>query len=631
MNKYFSKCWNFNINDDLINVQYPYEMAEVELKNAFCNLNETREFEVIVTGKGDYYEIATKNNKLVITGGETGVLYGAYRLISILRQDILTNEINICESPKFKLRIINHWDNLDGSIERGYSGNSIFFKNDTLDYDESRVKNYARLLASVGINTLSINNVNVFRAAVDLITESKLGSLAKIADIFRVFGIKLLISINYASPIILDELDTADPNDAKVRTWWKNRMELVYKYIPDLAGVIVKADSENQPGPYTYGATHVDGANLFAESLKPFNGIVFWRCFVYNCKQSWKDITTDRPKAAYDTYSPLDGKFDDNVSLQIKFGPYDFQVREAISPLLGSMSKTDQVLELQLAQEYTGHQIDLYYLATQWKEIFEFDTKKHENSRIIDFAGNKISSICAVSNLGDGYFWTGNFLAQANLFAYGKMAWNPEITPEEIAREWCSLSFELEKESLILVENMLLRSRNIYESYTAPLGLCWLVKRGLHYGPGPMDYEFSEWGTYHKADCTAVGVDRTSSGTGYTSQYSEEVCRMYDNIETCPEELLLFFHRVPYNYKLKNGTSLIQHIYDTRFKGVSDTLQLIEEWILLKDKLPSDIYENVLERFNMQHKNSCEWRDEINTFFYRLSGIEDEKNRKIYK
>lgn len=631
MKKLYDACWlqKFpELSPEKNSV--PSKTAELELQSCLSVLEIDDGFSIEVTGTGDEYSIDKRDNKYVITGGEPGVLYGAYDLIFRLAQGRSINT-PVIEKPAFKLRMLNHWDNANGSIERGYAGGSIFFLDNALSYDPQNITQYARLLASVGINAVCINNVNVALPAVRLLTEEMLPQVSELAALFRPFGIRLLLSVNFASPMIISGLETANPQEEEVARWWKERFEIVYRYVPDFVGIVIKADSENQPGPYLYNLDHAQGSKAFAEALKPFGGIVIWRCFVYNCKQDWRDTQTDRPKAAYDNYYPLDGKFEDNVILQVKNGPYDFQVREPVSPLLGAMDKTEQALEFQLTQEYTGHQIDLFYMPPQWKEVFEFDTMCGEKSRIADMAGNKISSIAAVPNIGNNFNRTGHKLAQANLFAYGRFAWNPLVDIPSLTYDWIELTFGTDSVVKETVYGMLMSSRDIYESYTAPLGLCWMVRTHLHYGPDPEGYEFSLWGTYHRANRYGIGIDRTSNGTGYTKQYSPAVCEMYDSIETCPQELLLFFHRLNYDFVMKDGRTLLQYIYDTRFEGVGNVEKMISEWKKLEGLIPADAFENVSERLTRQLQNAQNWRDVLNTYFYRLTGISDAKGRKIYE
>jgi len=572
---------------------------------------------------------------LIITGKTlNSLIYGIYAFINKLRMGYKIRDIKMVESPKIKFRIINHWDNLDGSIERGYAGYSIFFRDNKILFNQ-RIKDYARLLSSIGINGIVLNNVNVRGEAIKLITSPYIEELARLADLFRNYGIRIFLSINFASPIYIGNLETADPLSTDVINWWKRIIKEIYNNIPDFGGFLVKADSEGIPGPYMYGRNHADGANMFARLLAPFNGYVFWRSFVYNL-QDWRDTKTDRAKSAYENFKPLDGLFDDNVIIQIKYGPMDFQVREPISPLFGALEKTNQLLELQITQEYTGQQIHLCYLGTLWKEILDFDTyAKGEGStvkRILEgkIFGRENYGFAGISNIGDSINWTGHDLAQANLWTFGKLAWNPDGDIKEIVKDWIILSLGNDNK---IIENllwMLLNSHSIYEKYTTPLGLGWMVNPVSHYGPNPEGYEYSKWGTYHRANFEAIGVDRTSKGTGYTLQYHQKWTEIFDDIEKCPENLLLFFHRIPYKYKLKSGKTLIQYIYDSHFEGVEEAEKLKEKWLELKDKIDDKIFQRVLERLNLQIEHAKEWRDVINTYFYRKTGIPDEKGRKIY-
>jgi len=590
--------------------------------------------------------IKSIDNNLIIAGeDDEGILYGVFRFLFLTVFKMENNsrdssrdsplEFNIKEEPSSPIRMINHWDNINGTIERGYAGMSIFFKDDKIVYENERVKDYARLLASIGINALSFNNVNVRGAARNLITEEMLPDVAAIAAIFRPFGIKLFISVNFNSPIIIGKLPVSDPLDPAVIEWWKKQTGIVYSYIPDLGGFLIKADSEGQPGPFQYGRNHADGANTLARALKPHGGIIIWRCFVYNAAQDWRDRTQDRPKAAYDNFIPLDGSFDDNVILQPKYGTLDFQVGEPVAPMFGALKKTRHIMELQITQEYTGHQIDLCFLPTLWESIMDFNTDRGPDSRIRELVGNYregssfIEGFAAVVNIGLDNNWTGHTLAQANLYGYGRMIWDPFLKASDIAREWCLLSFGSGKTSEI-ISAMLLKSYRIFEKYIAPFGVGFMVTPGSHYGPNIEGYEYSRWGTYHRADTKAIGVDRTSSGTGYTDQYSPSVAAMFADPGTCPEENLLFIHRLPYDFIMKNGETLLQNIYNTHFEGYDEASALMEEWKKLKDLLDEEVYNSVLSRFERQLYNAAEWRDQINTYFFRRSGISDKKGRQIY-
>ena len=434
---------------------------------------------------------------------------------------------------------------MDGSIERGYAGRSIFTKTGNHDRP-GRVEDYTRLMASVGLNGIVLNNVNVHSRETRLITRELLPDVAKLADLFRKYGVKVFLSINYSSPIELGGLNTADPLDGRVQSWWREKAAEIYEYIPDFGGFLVKADSEFRPGPFTYGRNHAEGANMLAAALKPYGGLVIWRCFVYNCRQDWRDRATDRANAAYDNFMPLDGRFDDNVILQVKNGPMDFQVREPVSPLIGGLKKTNFMLELQVTQEYTGQQRHICYLAPMWKDVLEFDTYSNGSgstaARLLsDPPEGMLTGMAGVSNIGDDMNWTGHDLAQANLYCFGRLAWNPQLTAEEIAGEWVMQTFGSDPAVVDTITGMLLDSYHIYESYTSPLGIGWMVNPGHHYGPNVDGYEYSAWGTYHRADHKGLGIDRSvAAGTGFAGRYLPPNSTMFENVETCPEELLLF-------------------------------------------------------------------------------------------
>lgn len=607
-----------------------------------AQINPVDLIEVNTLQKDGYLIKSQKTNNtsypmiLIASKAESGLLYGVFSFLRHICLNKSLDDLFLIDSPKCDLRMINHWDNLDGSIERGYAGRSIFYENNLLTQNLERIRDYARLLSSIGINCIVVNNVNVHKQET-LLIGSKLDMTIRLADIFRIFGIKLYLSINYAAPVESNELNTADPLDSDVIIWWKNAVSAIYDKIPDFGGFLVKADSEHRPGPNTYNRSHAQGANMLASILKPFGGHLIWRCFVYNCKQDWRDTVTDRAKAAYEIYMPHDGEFLDNVILQIKNGPMDFQVREPVSPLLGAMKETNQILEFQITQEYTGQQQHLCYLIPQWKEVLDFDTHaKGKNStinRVVDGSlwSKNLNGMAAVVNIGKDFSWTGHYLAQANLYGYGRLAWNPDLTSEDISSEWITLTFEDNSKVLSSLTGILMNSWSVYESYNAPLGIGWMVNPNHHYGPSVDGYEYSPWGTYHRADLENIGVSRTSlNGTGYTLQYFKENQALYDNVDTCPEELLLFFHRLPYTFNLKNGKTLIQHIYDTHFQGKADAEAFVEKWEALRGEVDEVRFEHILRRFKTQASHAREWCDTINSYFYRKTGIADILGRKIY-
>lgn len=566
---------------------------------------------------------------------EKGALYGVFHILRVVAMEKSLKGMDALVNPDNPLRMYNHWDNMDGSIERGYSGNSFFFVNNEVVVDE-RTVDYARFVASIGINGVVINNVNVKNCATWLITDRYFEKVAQMAEIFAGYGIKFFLSLNYAATIELGGLDSADPLDEGVIAWWKEKMAEVFAKIPNLGGFLVKADSEGRPGPFTYGRTQADGANMLADIVKPYGGIIIWRCFVYNCTQDWRDYKTDRARAGYDNFIQMDGDYHENVILQIKNGPMDFQIREPISPLLGGLKKTNQMLEVQLAQEYTGHQIDVCYLIPMFKEVLDFHTYCKEGADTVADVisgrtlGNKNAGIAAVINTGNDANWTGNDLAAANFYGFGRLGFTTSLSAEEILEEWIRLSISTDENVIDTIKGIMLPSRATYEKYTSPLGIGWMVTPNIHYGCSVDGYEYSCWGTYHRADHLGIGVDRTDKGTGYAQQYYEPNASMYNNMETCPEELLLFFHHVPYTYVLKTGKTLIQHIYDTHFEGVEEVEQMIAAWDSLEGKISADTFNLVKVRFGRQLYNAKEWRDQVNSYFFRKSGIADEKGRAIY-
>ncbi|AOZ95219.1 alpha-glucuronidase [Butyrivibrio hungatei] len=582
------------------------------------------------------YELVSSASEIRITASdENGALYGIFAAIRKLSCGVAKEEISEKAAPSNPLRMMNHWDNMDGSIERGYSGNSFFFVDNEIVVDE-RTVDYARFMASIGINGIVINNVNVKDAASYLITDRYFAKVKELSEVFADYGIRLYLSLNFASPIELGGLELCDPLDESVINWWKDKVKEVYDKLPLLGGFLVKADSEGRPGPFTYGRTQADGANMLGDVIKPYGGIIIWRCFVYNCTQDWRDYKTDRARAGYDYFKNLDGQYHDNVILQIKNGPMDFQIREPISPLLGGLTKTNQMLEVQIAQEYTGHQIDLCYLVPMFKEVLDFKTYcQKDNDTIADVVsgrafGNSLAGMAAVINTGNDFNWTGNYLAAANLYGFGRLSYNTELSSEEIAREWIKMTFSLEIVDEDMLTDMLLRSREIYEKYTSPLGIGWMVTPNGHYGPSVDGYEYSRWGTYHRADHLGIGVDRTDKGTGYAQQYYKENAEVYNDPKKCPDNLVLFFHHLPYTWKLQSGKTVIQHIYDTHFEGYAEAKEIAANWEKLEGKIPSDMYNNVHHRFEMQLANAREWCDQVNSYFYRKSGIEDELHREIY-
>ncbi len=603
------------------------EVTEQETEAGIC-LKQEKNNELGDEG----YRIFQENQKLyILAQGERGILYGCFSVIRMIQTGKNLAGIQIQEVPETSIRMMNHWDNLDGSIERGYAGLSFFFEDNKILVNH-RTKMYARLAASVGINGVVINNVNVKGHALDLIEEVYAEKLKELKELFECYGIRLYLSLDYAAPMRVKGIETSDPCDERVKAWWKGKMKEIYGRLPGLGGFLIKADSEGRPGPYTYGRNHADGANMLAEAIEPYHVLIIWRCFVYNCTQDWRDKKTDRAKAGYDNFMPLDGMFRENVILQIKNGPMDFQVREPVSPLFGGLQKTNEILEVQIAQEYTGQQRHVCYLIPMFKEILKFHTYcQKEKDTVKDLVTNKKNcGMAAVSNTGSDDNWFGHDLAAANYYGFGRLAFSPEMSAEEIAKEWIQCTFGMNEKVQEKISDILMKSWPAYENYTSPLGIGWMVNRHSHYGPNVDAYEYDTWGTYHRADHCGIGVERGREGTDYVDQYHEPNASVYNDIHTCPEELLLFFHHIPYSYHLNSGKTLLQHIYDTHFEGVEEVEKMHGIWKSLKGEIDDKIYERVLERLTYQIFHAKEWRDQINSYFYRKTMIPDEKGRTIY-
>lgn len=565
-----------------------------------------------------------------------GLLYGAYELIRLQNTDAyntgsgnqqnFSKAIDETEKPQVGLRILNHWDNLDGSIERGYAGKSIFKweeiklgkngKGGSISKSlHDRLITYARANASLGINGSVLNNVN---ASPKMMTAEYINKVKVIANILRPYGIRVCLSINFASPMALGYTKTADPLDKKVQQWWKKKAKEIYAAIPDFGGFLVKANSEGQPGPGDYHRTHADGANMLADALKPFGGIVMWRSFVYGANHKGED----RVKQAVSEFKGMDGKFRDNVILQSKNGPLDFQPREPYAPIFDNIKQTPQIAELQITQEYLGQSKHLTYLAPMWKEFFEFVNP------------NRVKGIAGVANIGDDANWCGHPFSQANWYAFGRLAWNPSLTAEEIAHEWLVQTYENQDEKFTKpVEMMMMTSREACVNYMMPLGLHHIFKFDHHYGPEPDGFIASyplEWCPvyYHKADAQGVGFDRSSKGTDAVGQYPEPYRSLYDNIETCPEEYLLWFHHVAWDYKMKSGSTLWQELCMKYNMGVAMVEVYRDFWHTSAKqymKGHEQEWQHTDSLLNVQLENAKEWRNTCLKYFQTFSKM------KIYE
>ena len=573
--------------------------------------------------------LSSAKQELIVAGAdERGVLYGAFALLRLPATDEQRNlhDHPLRSEPAFDLRWVDEWDNPDGTIERGYAGRSIFFEGGNVRDDLAPVAEYARLLASIGINGVNINNVN---AAPQLLDADHIRQLARVADEMRPWGVRLAMSVDIASPQKIGGLSTFDPFDPAVKAWWTAKVNEIYTVIPDFAGFTVKADSEGQPGPSSFGRTPADAANTLAASLAPHGGTVLYRAFVYDHHADWRDPKADRARAAYDIFHPLEGKFASNVVVQIKEGPIDFQAREPVSPLFGGLAETSQALELQITQEYTGQQRHLVYLAPMWKQVLDFDMHIGGASTPVNkLIARRGGGMVGVAGVGRDA-WLGSPLALANLYAFGRLAWDPDLTPQQIVVEWTRQTISTDPAVVRTVSNMLMQSWPAYENYTGPLGMQTLTDiTGSHYGPNIESSERNGWGQWHKADHQGVGFDRSvTTGSGYAGQYPLAVAKMYESAATTPDELLLFFHHVPYTYRLHSGETIIQHIYDSHYRGASQAAQFVDDWESLKGRIDSQLYDNMRARLLYQAGHAIVWRDAIVQYFLKLSGIPDQKGR----
>ncbi|WP_033151000.1 alpha-glucuronidase [Prevotella sp. RM4] len=555
-----------------------------------------------------------KVNSVISAKNEIGLLYGAYAL---LRGETTGSE------PFYKLRILNHWDNLNGTIERGYAGLSIFWKGKAGErkfhgrtifvedpdqpIDAELIKEYARANASIGINGTVLNNVN---ASPKMLSAIYINKVKQYADILRPYGIKVYLSVNFASPMSIPAkgfnggkpIKTADPLNPKVKAWWKAKAKEIYAQIPDFGGFLVKANSEGQPGPFDYKRTHADGANMLADAVKPFGGIIMWRSFVYGAAHSGED----RVKQAVSEFKDLDGKFRDNVILQSKNGPLDFQPREPYAPIFDNIKNTKQMAELQITQEYLGQSRHLTYLAPMWREFFGF------------VAPEKLVGIAGVANIGLDKNWCGHHFSQANWYAFGRLAWNPNLTSEQIAEEWLCLTFNASNNEAL--KSMMLRSREACVDYMMPIGLHHIFAFDEHYGPEPDGYNAHvplEWCPvyYHKANNDSIGFDRTHTGSNATAQYREPYCTLYDNINTCPERYLLWFHRVPWSYRMKSGRTVLEEMDYRYARGVKEVEDFIRIWNEAKPNIDEQRWQEVDARLQHQLENAKEWQKVCMNYF----------------
>jgi alpha-glucuronidase len=569
---------------------------------------------------------------VVAAATDRGVLYGAFALLRKISLGEPVDNLDEKQSPYAPVRWVNQWDNLDGTIERGYGGRSIFWENRLALADLSRVREYGRLLASLGINGCAINNVN---SDPRILASEFIPEAARVADALRPWGVRAALAVDFGSPRNMGGLDTFDPLDARVAEWWKTKVDELYRAIPDLGGLVIKADSEGRVGPSAYGRTHADAANVVARALKPHGGLIFYRGFVYDHKMDWNNLKNDRARAACDNFVPLDGKFDDNVVIQIKNGPIDFQVREPASPLFGALEQTNQAIELQITQEYMGQARHLVYLVPMWKEVLDFDLHAAAGATPVKalVAGRVFrrpaGGFVGVANVGLDDNWLGNHMSQANLYGYGRLAWDPDLSSGRIAEEWTRLTFGSDPKVMETVAGMQLGSWRVYENYTGPLGLQTLTAiTGDHYGVSVEASERNGWGQWHRADERGIGMDRTvAAGTGFIGQYRPAVVRVFENLATCPDDLLVFFHHVPYTYRLRSGKTVIQYIYDSHYEGVAAVDRYLREWNALAGRIDDQRFEEVRAQLEYQSGQAQVWRDAVTSWFLKTSGIADAQGR----
>ena len=561
-----------------------------------------------------------KNTLVIVANTDTALIYGAFHFLRLIQTHQSLNNLSIVSKPKLQYRVVNHWDNLNRIVERGYAGLSLWDWGTLPEYKNPRYLDYARINASLGINGTVLNNVN---ADPRMLSDQFLIKAAALAEVFRPYGIKLYLSLNYNAPRGFGDLETADPLDPRVREWWKKRVEKIYTYIPDFGGFLVKADSEGQPGPQGYGRNHADGANMLAEAVKPYGGVIFWRAFVYH-----PDIG-DRFRGAYDEFKPLDGKFAENVILQIKNGPIDFQPREPFSPLFAAMEKTNMMMEFQVTQEYFGFNTHLAYQGTLFEESLRTNTHaKNNKAEIGDILEGKIfnpsrTGMAAVINPGTDRNWTGHPFVQSNWYAFGRFAWDHQLTAETIADEWSRMTFTNDKVALDLLKKIMMVSREAGVNYRSPLGLTHLYSQGDHYGPAPWtnDMPRADWNAdyYHRADAKGLGFDRTKTGSNAIAQYPKSLADIYADLHQVPEDLMLWFHHVDWNHKMKSGRTLWEELVHKYYQGVDQVREMQQEWDQLEAKVDAERFAHVKALLKIQESEAIRWRDSCVVYFQSIS------------
>ena len=572
-------------------------------------------------GRDGYLLFSDEKGVNVVSCGELGILYGTYHLLRLQETGADCSALYVKEKPVYSYRLLNHWDNLDGTVERGYAGRSLWNWEELPAISSSRYQEYARLNASIGINGVVLNNVN---ASPQILSPDYLVKVQALAQVFRPYGIKVFLSINFSSPAALGGLPTSDPLNKDVQRWWRDKVRDIYRCIPDFGGFLVKANSEGLPGPQDFGRTHADGANMLADALEPFGGIVMWRAFVYNPGDE------DRAKQAYSEFMPLDGAFRKNVVIQVKNGPVDFQPREPFSPLFGAMRKTSVMPEFQITQEYLGFSNHVAYLAPLWKECLDADTYQDgAGSTVMRMTATPlfpgaITAIAGVANIGTDTNWCGHPLAQANWYAFGRLAWNPQLTSGEIVEEWIRQTFDMPQDAEQSVKELMLGSREAVVNYMMPLGLHHFFAWGHHYGPEPwcaVPGARPDWmpSYYHKADTFGIGFDRSRSGSNAVSQYHEPLCDLYDGAESCPEDLLLWFHHVTWQHKMRSGRTLWEELCYKYNEGVQSVRDFQRIWDEVEPYVDMERFQDVQKRLRTQSRDAVWWRDACLLYFQQYA------------
>jgi alpha-glucuronidase len=561
--------------------------------------------------------LGTHQAIVIAANSDLGALYGTFHFLRLMQTLQPIDKLDVSQKPRLQLRMLDHWDNLDGSVERGYAGRSLWNWSVLPNVIDRRLQDYARANASIGINGSLLNNVN---ASAQILTADYLRKVAAIADVFRPYGVRVFLSARFSAPMELGGLKTADPLDPEVANWWKKTADEIYQFIPDFGGFVVKANSEGQPGPRTYNRSHVDGANMLAAAVAPHNGVVIWRAFIYDAKPG-----SDRAAAAYDDLQPFDGQFAANVLLQVKNGPIDFQPREPFHPLFGAMPKTQLMPEFQITQEYLGFSNHLVFLAQMWREVFDSDTYARGPgstvSRVVDGSlyAQRLTGIAGVANTGSDRNWTGHHFGQANWYAFGRLAWNPDLASQRIAEEWINMTFTHDAEAVTAISRIMLESHEAVVDYMTPLGLHHLMWGGHHYGPAPWwDTEpRPDWNPvyYHRADELGLGFDRTNTGSNAVSRYHVKVRDRFANLATCPEKYLLWFHHVPWDYRMQSGRTMWNELALHYQRGVDWMRVTRKNWDALAGVIDAQRHNEVAQKLTIQERDAIWWRDAVLLYF----------------